>query len=162
MSVRNMLAIIGVGSAAALIGLVASRRSAQRGATSTSRQRPSGITVRSGGDDPPPDEPGDLPPPPHSLPQGFWDASPESTAEAVESASSRYLRERGEPPDERDALTADWLTRATQAPALDDLADEDSDDPAEIAADSLSMISDASRRAAAQADDDDDEAMSER
>jgi hypothetical protein len=170
MSVKNMLPIIGVGSAAALIGLVASRRSASAGSASAApprAQRPSGISVRRSGDDSSISELEELPNAPHGLPQGFWDASPESTADGADgpdvgaSPSVRHLPEREEP-NERDGLTADWLTRATQAPALEDLADDDYDDPAEIPADSLSMISDASRHAAAQADDDDIDPLSER
>ena len=166
MSVKNMLPIIGVGSAAALIGLVASRRSASNGAAnSTSRQRPSGITVRHGGSS---DALEELPAP-NGLPQGFWDAAPESTPYvddrapyADESVSSRLVREREESSD-RDDLTAEWLARATQASSsLDDAAEGDADDPAEIPADSLSMISDASRYAAIPADEDDDDIVSER
>ena len=165
MSVKNMLPIIGVGSAAALIGLVASRRSASNGAAnSTSRQRPSGITVRRGGSS---DAPEELPAP-NGLPQGFWDAAPESTPYvderapyADESVSSRLVREREESSD-RDDLTAEWLARATQASSLDDAAESDADDPAEIPADSLSMISDASRYAAIPTDEDDDDIVSER
>ena len=161
MSVKNMLPIIGVGSAAALIGLVASRRAASQGAaSSTSKQRPSGIMERRSGHAASSDSPSDLPAAPHDLPQGFWDAAPESTAEDPPSLPSRYMRERIEPSD-RDSLSAEWLARATEAPLVEDM-DEDADDPAEIPADSLSMISEASRYAAAHADDDDAEAMSER
>jgi hypothetical protein len=170
MSVKSMLPIIGVGSAAALIGLVASRRSASHvvaNPTPARTQRPSGITVRRSGDDSSSGELDEPPTAPHGLPQGFWDATPESTSDGsdgsggVDSTTTRYAPER-EDPNERDGLTADWLARATQAPALEDAAEDDYDDPAEIAADSLSMISDASRHAAIQADDDDVDTLSER
>jgi len=159
MSVKNMLPIIGVGSAAALIGLVASRRAASRAdASSTSKQRPSGIVARRSGHAASSHALPELPDAPHGLPSGFWDAAPESTGDVAESRPPRYVLERDESSD-RDDLSADWLARATQAPLA---ADDESDDPAEIAADSLSMISDASRRAAAQAEDDDAEVLSER
>lgn len=161
MSVKNMLPIIGVGSAAALIGLVASRRAASQGAAnSTSKQRPSGIAVRRSRDAAVGDALPEVPEVPHGLPQGFWDAAPESVAEEPLSLPSRYVRERDEALDRED-ISADWLARATQAPFAE-YTDDDADDPAEIAADSLSMISDASRRAAAHVEDDDDEAVSER
>jgi hypothetical protein len=161
MSVKKMLPIIGVGSAAALIGLVASRRAASQGAaSSTSRQRPSGIMVRRSDGAETSEALQDLPDTPHGLPHGFWDAAPESTAEEPPSLPSRHMRERDESSD-RDSLSAEWLARATQAPRGSD-TDDDADDPAEIPADSLSMISDASRYAAARADDDDSEAVSER
>jgi hypothetical protein len=153
MAVKSMLPIIGVGSAAALIGLVASRRFASTRVASAglgSRQRPSGIMVRPHGELPPSDE---LPAAPQGLPPEFWDAAPESASREEEKAPSGFAHEPYESND-RDDLTAEWLARATQAPGLDDTPGEDPDDPAEIAADSLSMISDASRYAAAHPDDD--------
>lgn len=161
MSVNKMLPIIGVGSAAALIGLVASRRAAAQGAaSSTSKRRPSGIVVRGGGDAEASATPSELPATPQGLPQGFWDAAPESTLDDPLSQPARHMRERGDASD-RDGLSADWLARATEAPFVESM-DDDVDDPAEIPADSLSMISDASRYAAAQPDDDDVDALSER
>ena len=169
MAVKKMLPIIGVGSAAALIGLVASRRFASPRTASPglgSRQRPSGIRVRPQGELPPSDE---LPAAPQELPPEFWDAAPESASREEEMAPSAFAHEPYESSDrmapsafarepyessDRDDLTAEWLARATQAPGLDDTPGEDPDDPAEIPADSLSMISDASRYAAAQPDDD--------
>lgn len=103
----------------------------------------------------------ELPTGPLSLPREFWDAAPESELYADDTAPGSLAPEREARYRDGDGFTADWLARATQAPALDDEAREDADDPAEIAADSLSMISDASRYAAAPPGDDDD-ATSER
>jgi hypothetical protein len=114
--------------------------------------------VRDSGHAAPSDALPEMPDAPHGLPQGFWDAAPESTAEEPLSLPSRYVRERES--NDRDDLSADWLARATEAPIVEDAYDDD--DPAEIPADSLSMISEASRYAAAQADDDDNDALSER
>lgn len=161
MSVNKMLPIIGVGSAAALIGLVASRRAASQGAaSSTSKQRPSGIVVRGGADAEANATPSELPATPQDLPLGFWDAAPESTLDDPLSQPARHVNERDDSSD-RDSLSAEWLARATEAPFVESM-DDDVDDPAEIPADSLSMISDASRYAAAQPDDDDVDAVSER
>ncbi len=94
---------------------------------------------------------------PHAaLPLAFWDSGPDSEeriglgvgADADEAVDG----DDGANPEEiaeAYAASAEWLARATETPPSDgdafDLAD---DDPAEIAADSTSMISDASRLAA--------------
>lgn len=152
MTVKNLLPIIGVGSAAALVGLVASRRSVARNANADhgtgARARPSGIVARSGGALDAEQSAGAP-----LVPEEFWNA-PEPSSRFDEAAfantpSVALIEEDG------DDLGADWLARAT---ATDDAAlyTDGDDDPAEVAADSLSMISDASRYAATSPSDDAD------
>lgn len=110
-----------------------------------------------------PDLTGDL-----VLPITFWDAPPPSV-DLDEDEPPASL-----PPLGYDAaydsihvedLGAHWIARATDTPELDSFEDADElDDPAEIAADSMSMVSEASRAAAsldlaeaAEAFDDDGE-----
>jgi hypothetical protein len=170
MSVKTMLPILGVGSAALVLGVAAVRRNSARRAAqpnidpATRRDRPSGIQTRAGSADELDD--GELGP--VVLTSEFWDAAPESDSrleEALDPAAppGAYAAlgayEAYDAVDTED-LTAQWLSRATQAPAFDEPGSElDIDDPAEIPADSLSMISQASRDAAAfdgTSDDDDD------
>ena len=88
---------------------------------------------------------------PVALTSEFWDAGPESDGRAEREELPRPVS----PTDAYDAidiedLSAEWLARATEAPPADDAAPGfDTDDPAEVPADSLSMISQASRSAAA-------------
>jgi hypothetical protein len=92
---------------------------------------------------------------PVGLDNEFWDAAPESYSfmeQAAESLSPMTTPARAGAPAEEtydaidtEDLTGEWLARATEAPAS---RDDDVDDPAEIPVDSMSMISDASRRAA--------------
>lgn len=91
------------------------------------------------------------------LTSDFWDAAPESSA--LPDSYGRPPAEL-EPYDALDPedLSAEWLTRATEAPAAGGSGAFDIDDPAEIAADSLSMISDASRHAAGRDIDELDDA----
>lgn len=86
------------------------------------------------------------------LPIAFWDAAAELDAhdEAHRRASLSESRDAYDTLD-ADELSAEWLSRATQSPAGDEFYDLD--DPAEIAADSMSMISEASRSAASQEQD---------
>jgi hypothetical protein len=165
MSSRKMLPILGVGSAFALLGLAAAHRRSRRSAPPLAGgARPSGFhrRVDRGAT---PDEASFEP---VTLSQ-FWDAAPESGSMQEESRLEEPLTLTlkpslpGESYDALDTedLTAEWLARATQAPLFDDLGvGIDTDDPAEIAADSMSMISDASRKAAAfdgsGSDDDED------
>src|SRR5688572_21511004 len=144
MSVKSMLPIIGVGSAFAIYGLAKRRRAASvadEPATWREAQRPSGVHPRVAlySDE--------LSLPPVSLGSEFWDAAPESelTEDAVRPSVSSM--EAYDALDTED-LSAEWLARATEAPAFEAHAETaELDDPAEIPADSLSMISDASRYA---------------
>jgi hypothetical protein len=157
MSVKTMLPLIGVGSAFAILGLCAARRPAK--VALDARLEPhqprmqSGVHPRVSLDEADGSELGAFAP---ELTGDFWDASPDS-----DSLPESY----GRPPGELEAydaldpedLSAEWLTRATEAPAGGRGAFE-VDDPAEIPADSISMISDASRHAAALEPDALDEA----
>jgi hypothetical protein len=145
MSVKSLLPIFGVGSAVALLGLAAARRHSNQRAARLSEQRlGSGVHPRVILDDEGPFDPAFAAAP---LTSEFWDAEPVSYPLSEHSAGASL--DADDSLDSED-LTAEWLARATQAPAIDDPSDADYvDDPAEIAADSLSMISDASRRAAA-------------
>jgi hypothetical protein len=164
MSVKTMLPILGVGSAALAIGLAVRRNAAHRNAASqhaahpstdplTRRDRPSGIQTRLDIDD---DELAAAVP----LTSEFWDAAPEAAPESeavLETLRPVSLAGTYDAIDTED-LTAEWLARATQAPPRDGY---ELDDPAEIPADSMSMISQASRSAAAfdgtEHDDDQDD-----
>lgn len=151
MSVKTMLPLLGVGSAFAILGLCAARRPAKPilGVEPREHRRQSGVHPRVSLDEADGAELAAFAP---ELTRDFWDASPESA----------LPESYGRPPSELEAydaldpedLSAEWLTRATEAPARSGLAELDLDDPAEIPADSLSMISDASRHAAAQDLDD--------
>jgi hypothetical protein len=157
MSVKTMLPLLGVGSAFAILGLCAARRPARsalgRGLEPREQRMQSGVHPRVSLDDADAAELAALAP---ELTSDFWDASPDS---------SLLPDSYGRPPSEIEAydaldpedLSAEWLTRATEAPARSGLGELDLDDPAEIAADSMSMISDASRHAAALDLDDLDE-----
>jgi hypothetical protein len=163
MSVKTMLPILGVGSAALAIGLAVRRNSSHRAAPSpldpiTRRDRPSGIQSRLDIED---DELAAAVP----LTSEFWDAAPEAAPESealLETLRPAALPGSYDSIDTED-LTAEWLARATQAPGRGEVSGGyDLDDPAEIPADSMSMISQASRNAAAfdgseHEDDEDDE-----
>jgi hypothetical protein len=141
-----MLPLIGVGSAIAIFGLCAARRPA-RPSLDAGRERrmSSGVHPRVNLNAEAEAELAAVAP---ELTSDFWDASPDSYA---------LPESHGRPPGDIEAydaldpedLSAEWLTRATEAPAGADYAALDLDDPAEIPADSMSMISDASRHAAA-------------
>jgi hypothetical protein len=163
MSVKNMLPIIGVGSAFALLGLAAARRqstsSPERAPKPPEGKRRSGVYARV--------EPGrqdtnaaQLDGEAVALTSEFWDAPPESYAVDSQTVQDTQTRPGVSPESyetDGDELTAEWLARATQAPAWGEGEGADADDPAEIAADSLSMISEASRHAAGFEHDDSDE-----
>lgn len=148
MSVKTMLPLIGVGSAVAILGLCAARRPARSaldsGLERRDRRMTSGVHPRVNLDDGSDAELAAVAP---ELTADFWDTSPESYA---------LPESYGRPPGEVEAydaldpedLSAEWLTRATEAPPGGAHASFDLDDPAEIPADSISMISDASRHAA--------------
>ena len=160
MSVKTMLPILGVGSAFAILGLAASRRrssgsllASAPSARSSERSLSSGVHPRVVLDE--------EASPAAPLTSEFWDAAPESYSlsdESVRTAPGTF--EAYDAIDTED-LSAEWLSRATEAPPGDDWTGADADDPAEIPADSLSMISDASRHAAAYGYEDDDEDSSE-
>jgi hypothetical protein len=75
------------------------------------------------------------------LPIAFWDIAELDADEHRPASSESYAMD-----DSDDSSGARWLARATQSPDGDEF--DDLDDPAEIAADSMSMISEASRAAA--------------
>jgi hypothetical protein len=165
MSVKTMLPIIGVGSAFAILGLAAARRQASSERTPVpGGNRRSGVFARV--------EPAhhgasaELEGVPVPLTSEFWDAPPESYAvdsQTVQDDPGRPGVSHQSDDLDRDGLTDEWLARATQAPAWDRLDEGDANDPAEIAADSLSMISDASRHAAGFGlDDSEDESDEDR
>lgn len=149
-----MLPILGVGSAALAIGLAVRRNASHRAAHAppaadplARRDRPSGIQARQAMADLERDEDAALAPVP--LTSEFWDATPESDSESlIETLRPAAPVESYDAVDTED-LTAEWLARATETRASEEGNGFESDDPAEIPADSLSMISQASRDAAA-------------
>jgi hypothetical protein len=155
MSAKTILPILGVGSAFAILGLAAARRKhGERIAREGVRERrlESGTHPRVALDG----DADDVAFTPAPLTSEFWDAAPESSAILEQSSRPGASLDSYDAIDTED-LSAEWLARATEAPALaDEPGSDDADDPAEIPADSLSMISDASRRAAAFDDDDED------
>ena len=163
MSVKSMLPILGVGSAFAILGLAASRRRSN-GQSSLPASPPStrsGERSLTSGVHPRVvlDEVDAAPAAP--LTSEFWDAAPESYSLAEESIRAVPGTFEAYDAIDTEDLSAEWLTRATEAPYRDDPSGMDTDDPAEIAADSLSMISDASRHAAVYAYEDEDESSEE-
>jgi hypothetical protein len=82
------------------------------------------------------------------LPLAFWDAAAELDTEDDLPRATHALGVADEPYDSIDIedASATWLARATQSPTRP--SSDDLDDPAEIAADSMSMVSEASRSAA--------------
>lgn len=143
MSVKTMLPILGVGSAVAILGMAAVRRRASRAAEGgvARERRESGVHPRVILDDADAELAAATP----ALTSDFWDASPESYAADSQGRLPNDF-ENYDALDPED-LSAEWLTRATEAPAGADGFGVD--DPAEIPADSMSMISEASRQAAA-------------
>ena len=160
MSVKTILPILGVGSAFAILGLAAARRQAHHlhadGASSPDRHR-SGVHPHVALDDIDDAELEAMAP---ALTSDFWDAAPDSYS--LLETHSRPANEHDDSYDALDTedLTAEWLTRATEAPAGFDQALLDADDPAEIPADSIAMtmVSEASRHAAAHDPEELDEA----
>lgn len=75
------------------------------------------------------------------LPIAFWDIAELDADDQRPASSEGYAAT-----DSDDSSGARWLARATQSPDGDEF--DDIDDPAEVAADSMSMISEASRAAA--------------
>ena len=150
MSVKTVLPILGVGSAFAIYGLARARRRSSETDAIAPRPptRPSGVHERVG-----PASDVELEFEPLALGSEFWDAAPES--ELAEDATRPSVSSESYDTIDIEDLSAEWLTRATEAPSAEASGDIlDLDDPAEIAADSMSMISDASRRAATQDLDD--------
>jgi len=144
MSVKTVLPILGVGSAFAIYGLARARRRSPEADTVVPPPpaRPSGMHERVGpaSDEDPSFEP-------LALGSEFWDAAPES--ELAEDAARPSVSSESYDTIDTEDLTAEWLTRATEAPSAEGLGyAADVDDPAEIPVDSVSMISDASRHAA--------------
>lgn len=148
MSVKTMLPILGVGSAVAILGMAAVRRQARRAAQSgvARERRESGVHSRIVLDDVDDVDDAALAAATPELTSDFWDASPESYAADSQGRLPIEL-ENYDALDPED-LSAEWLRRATEAPAGAD-GGFGVDDPAEIPADSMSMVSEASRHAAA-------------
>ncbi len=156
MSVKSLLPILGVGSAFAILGLAASRRRSSGSlpasppvAPGDERRQSSGVHPRVMLDE---NDAASAAP----LTSEFWDAAPESYSLAEESIRTAPGTFEAYDAVDTEDLSAEWLTRATEAPSLNEQTGGDADDPAEIAADSLSMISDASRHAAVYAYEDED------
>jgi hypothetical protein len=82
------------------------------------------------------------------LPIAFWDAATEQLQDDEATATSRTEKRSRDTYDSiaPEDLGVEWLSRATEA---FDMRDGAEDDPAEVAADSLSMIGEATRFAAA-------------
>jgi hypothetical protein len=166
MSVKTMLPLLGVGSAFAILGIAAARRrsnnsvpAADPSARADERSLSSGVHPRVMLDDD-----AEVSNPAAPLTSEFWDAAPESYSLAEESMRAAPGTFEAYDAIDTEDLSAEWLSRATEAPLIDEWSGE-ADDPAEIPADSLSMISDASRHAAAfeyDGDDDRDEDLAER
>jgi hypothetical protein len=142
MSVKTVLPILGVGSAFAIYGLARARRRSPEADNAAPPARPSGVHERVG-----PASDSDLSVEPLALGSEFWDAAPES--ELTEDATRPSVSSESYDTVDTEDLTAEWLTRATEAPPAEAASyAHDVDDPAEIPVDSVSMISDASRHAA--------------
>lgn len=171
MSVKALLPIVGVGSAFALLRLAVARK--PRVVTPASAAGAAHPTGKVGGLG----EPTALEPLPGAAPLApdFWNAAPEPRAssdvagpeprgaltglgdlkayaepagdgEAPPRSSWPHAARSGEKQRrDKDGWGAEWLARATQASSD---GSGEVDDPAEIPADSLSMISEASRHAA--------------
>jgi hypothetical protein len=159
MSVKTLLPIVGVGSAFAIIGLATARRRSNERVARDGVREPrlaSGVHPRVALDadvrDGDREGEGDAAFAGVPLTREFWDAAPDSYSLTEEPSRPAVPLEAYDTVDTED-LTAEWLTRATQAPGLRDTFDE-ADDPAEIPADSQSMISAASRHAATFEPDD--------
>jgi hypothetical protein len=163
MSVKTLLPIVAAGSALAIFGVARARRKSHppNGSESSIVRRNSHIQALS-----PREEDGDSSTFAHvPLTRDFWDgtsaAEPAPDSVPVLSARPKMSSEAYDALDTED-LSLEWLARATQAPRFAEAGEaDDADDPAEIPADSLSMVSDASRRAAgAPSDAEDSEPLS--
>jgi hypothetical protein len=152
-----LIPLLGAGAALAVVGLVFGRRDAiserevKRGGKAVARPKavraPKLFAVQ------------EILPDQMVLPLAFWDATADLDTEDDLPLASHPLGLSEEPYDSIDLedASATWLARATQTPG--GITSSPVDDPAEIAADSRSMVSDASRAAAgAEVADLDDEA----
>lgn len=140
MSIKTILISAFAASAAvAVVGLVSGRRDVLSREPSP-RGRPLAATKRT--------RLAELPPRHMVLPIAFWDAAADEESEdELPRDGSHALGSPEEPYDSiaPEDASVTWLARATQTHAA---GTEEIDDPAEIAADSMSMISEASRSAA--------------
>jgi hypothetical protein len=134
--------LLATGAAIAVFGLVAGRREARAGRASYGGKLAAGkkgatlaraVDARVKAAESRPRRP--------VLPVAFWDAAELDGDEQRPASSASYPMM-----DSEDSSGARWLARATQSPDGDEF--DDLDDPAEVAADSMSMISEASRAAA--------------
>lgn len=140
MSIQRILVpVLAVGGLLAVIAAASQRRERARDRDLERAIRPSSATP----------EFAELPPGEIVLPLAFWDATAELDLEDELPLASHALGLSEEPYDSMslEDASATWLSRATQTPLAH--GSEEIDDPAEIAADSMSMISEASRSAAA-------------
>lgn len=147
-----MLPLLAAGAALFVIGFVAARREAPAPRVSyigkldpkndVSRAR--GVEAQEKASESRPRRP--------VLPIAFWDVTELDGEEPRPASSQSYAAME----DSDDASGARWLARATQSSDGDDDL-EARDDPAEVAADSMSMISEASRAAAGGEPSDEDE-----
>jgi hypothetical protein len=145
--------LLATGAAIAVFGLVAGRREARAGrarsggklATNKGATLARAVDARVKAAESRPRRP--------VLPVAFWDVAELDGDEQRPASSASYPMM-----DSEDSSGARWLARATQSPDGDEF--DDLDDPAEVAADSMSMISEASR-AAARLDPSDPEESSE-
>jgi hypothetical protein len=147
MSFKSILIpLLGAGAALTVVGLIVGRRDllAEREVTRGGKAvaRPRAVRVR----ELPPDQ--ELSPHQVVLPLAFWDTAAELDTEDELPRASHPLGLSEEPYDSIDLedASATWLARATQMSG--GRTSGSVDDPAEIAADSRSMVSDASRAAA--------------
>lgn len=140
---RIVFSTLALGGLLTVIALASNRRAARRDFTRAAPRL--GPLVAP----PKPNEPPQsvVAPPDLVLPLAFWDAAAELEPEDELPLASHALGLSDEPYDSiaLEDASATWLARATQAPRTSGSA---IDDPAEIAADSMSMVSEASRNAA--------------
>lgn len=141
----TLISLSAAGATLALVGIAALRRSR------STRSRPMLATTRGRRAVIPRPRRTELVelPPRVVLPLAFWDAAAELDTEDDLPPAAHALGAADEGYDSMDLedATATWLARATQSgtgPSSTEV-----DDPAEIAADSMSMVSEASRLAAA-------------
>lgn len=148
-----MLSLLGVGAAIATLGLVVGRRDAAGARGAPAKLEPRLKVALAGAAASSCTSPRMMPRRSAS-PMALWDI----TALAGEGDVRRPATSTLYGGVERDDSSgARWLARATQAAGGEEFDEVDADDPAEIAADSVSMISQASRAAAAREPSDDDE-----
>jgi hypothetical protein len=142
----TLISVLAAVGTAALVGAAALRRAR------SARHKAALALMRGRGRQrfprPVPTEFAELPPRHVVLPLAFWDAAAELDTEDDLPRASHALGTSDEAYDSMaiEDASATWLARATQS--LTAPTSGEVDDPAEIAADSISMVSEASRHAA--------------